>query len=495
MIRLAWTFLRSEGWPRAALLAGTTALATALVLVALTMILLPRVPVEALFDLVYQPGSRWGTAFATALLVLPLLQLLNQVVRLGTATRERRLAALRLAGATPAQVRGIGAIEVGLPCIVGAVAGPLVFAVLRTLLGGRHVIPGQGLHTVDHTVTPPSDIVTYGSPYEGWRLIPTSVTPAWWQTVAVVVLVAAAGVVTGSLSSRHLIASPLGVSRSVRQPAPRPWGLLLVAAGLGAMAFVMSGAAFVMSGAFGLDLGRQTADVVMVGLMLVGLLLVVLGGLALGPWVAFRSGQRAARRTSDPATLIAAGHLVSDPRPAGRAAAAVGAIGIASGMAAVYETFYYAGGLTVVNNSGIDPSVISFALVGAAIILVLLVTASTLAVHAAESLVDRRRVFAALVAAGTPVSVLRDALRREAMLAAMPLSVGGVLTGAIVAGAGAVMLVRSTGLFATNPAGLLFVFGQVALTIGMTWAAIYLAIGSVAPRLLQVTAPANLRTE
>src|SRR5665647_3333261 len=44
--------------------------------------------------------------------------------------------------------------------------------------------------------------------------------------------------------------------------------------------------------------------------------------------------------------------------------------------------------------------VISFALVGGALILVLLVTASTLAVHAAESLVDRRRVLAALVAAG-----------------------------------------------------------------------------------------------
>ena len=92
---IAWTFLRSAGWPRAALLAGTTALATALLLIALTMLLLPGAPVEALFSLVAEPGLRWGTAFATALLVLPLLLMLNQVVRLGTATRERRLAALR----------------------------------------------------------------------------------------------------------------------------------------------------------------------------------------------------------------------------------------------------------------------------------------------------------------------------------------------------------------------------------------------------------------
>jgi hypothetical protein len=291
--------------------------------------------------------------------------------------------------------------------------------------------------------------------------------------VAVVALVAAAGAVTGSLASRHLVASPLGVSRRVRRPAPRPWGLLLVGTGLGAMAVAASGV-----------FGRGQAVV------MAGILLVVLGVVALGPWVAFRSGQRAARRTSDPATLIAAGHLVSDPRPAGRAAAAVGAIGIVSGAAAVMEvgTFFY--------SSFIDPFfVISFALVGVALVLVLLVTASTLAVHAAESLVDRRRVLAALVAAGTPVSVLRDALRREAMLTSMPLSVGGVLIGAVVAGVVGVASADSTGTPMVNLAGLLVVCGQVALTVGLTWAAIRIAIRAVGPQLVLATSPDNLRTE
>jgi len=474
MTRLAWTFLRSARWPRAALLAGFTALATALLLVALTMLLLPSQPAEALFSLVAEPGLRWGTAFATAMLVLPLLLMLNQVVRLGTATRERRLAALRLAGATPAEVRRLGAVEVGFPVTVGAMAGPLVFALLRTLFGGQRVNPAAGMHVVDLTVTPPSDVVaTYSILNSTPALIPTSVSPAWWQTVAVVALVAAAGVMTGSLASRHLVASPLGVSRRERRPAPRPWGLLLVGTGLGAMAVAVSGA-----------FGRGQA------VMMAGILLVVLGVIALAPWVAFRSGQRAARRTSDPATLIAAGHLVSDPGPAGRAAAAVGAIGIVSGVAAVMEVgvFFY--------SRFIDPFfVISFALVGGALILVLLVTASTLAVHAAESLVDRRRVLAALVAAGTPVSVLRDALRREAMLTSMPLSVGGVLIGAVVAGVVGVAAADSTGTLAVNLAGLLFVCGQVTVTVGLTWVAIRIAIGAVAPRLLQATAPANLRTE
>jgi hypothetical protein len=419
---------------------------------------LPSQPAEALFSLVAEPGLRWGTAFATALMVLPLLLMLNQVVRLGTATRERRLAALRLAGATPAEVRRIGAAEVGFPVAVGAMLGPVVFALLREVFGGQRLAGPTGGSYLDLSSAP--------------ALIPTSVTPAWWQIAAVVAAVAVAGVLTGALASRHLIASPLGVSRRVRRPAPRPWGLLMAGGGLAAMAVVLSG-----------SLGRGGLQQ---AVFMAGILFVVLGVIGLGPWVVFRSGQRAGRRTSDPATLIAAGHLVSDPRPAGRASAAVGAIGLVSGAAAVLEMGVFFGDSRVENTYRDPFFAVSFALVGVALILVLLVTASTLAVHAAESLVDRRRVLAALAAAGTPVSVLRDSLRREAMLTSMPLSIGGVLLG---------VLVLAPSFLTVNLAGLLFVCGQVALTIGLTWAAIRIAIAAVAPRLVQAAAPANLRTE
>jgi hypothetical protein len=405
------------------------------------------------------------------MLVLPLLLMLNQVVRLGTATRERRLAALRLAGATPAEVRRIGAIEVGLPCTVGAAAGPLVFALLRTLLGGQRVIQGEDGQTVDLTVTPPSHVASNAS-YSSLQLIPTSVTPAWWQTVAVVAVVAAAAVVTGSLASRRLIASPLGVSRRVRRPAPRPWGLLLVGTGLGTLAVAVGGA---------VGSGRREQV-----LALAGVLLVTLGAIALAPWVAFRSGQRALGRTSDPATLIAAGHLVSDPRPAGRAAAAVGAIGLVSGVAAVIEADVFLSDVRG-GGRGFDPFfVTSFVLLGVALLLVLLVIAGTLAVHAAESIVDRRRVLACLVAAGTPVQLLRDALRQEAMLTALPLSFAGVVIGAVVTSAADPALTL---------AGILLLCVQVTATVALTWVAIHVAIRAVAPRLLVASAPANLRTE
>jgi hypothetical protein len=471
---IAWTFLRSAGWSRAALLAGTTAVATALVLVALTILLLPAEPTEALFVLVAHPPLRLGTAFATALLVLPLLLMLNQVVRLGTATRERRLAALRLAGATPAEVRRIGAVEVGFPVTVGAMAGPVVFALLRELFGGQRLPTGRSYLDLRSTpaMLPPSLILA---------LIPRSVTPAWWQIAVVVAAVAAAGVATGALAPRHLVASPLGVSRRARPPAPRPWGLLLV--GTGVVALVAFGLR--MFDVHGL---RQAA-------VMVGLLLVVLGVIALAPWIAFQSGQRAARRTSDPATLIAAGHLVSDPGPAGRAGAAVGAVGIVSGTTAVLELGgAFQGPSGPFGNSFV---VISYALVGVALILVLLVTASTLAVHAAESILDRRRVLAALVAAGTPVSLLRDSLRREAMLTSMPLSVGGVLLGAGVTG-GIGALSGQPGIFQEGwplVVSVLLVSAQVILTVGLTWVAIRIALRAVEHRLVLATAPDNLRTE
>ncbi len=479
MNRLAWTFLRSAGWLRASLLAGATAVATALLLVALSMLLLPRSPAESLFTLVAEPGLRYGTAFATATLVLPLLLMLHQVVRLGTASRERRLAALRLAGATPAEVRRIGAVEVGIPVTAGAVAGPLVFTLLRLVLGGGSLNPATGAPFDPAYV---GDSVNPAVSHSPLALVPTSVTGAWWQVVAMVAVVAVLGIATGTLASRHLIASPLGVSRRALRPAPRPWGLLMVGAGLCALPVVMSG--WYGPGANLVPIAAGT--------------LVVLGVIALAPWVAFRSGQRAARRTSDPATLIAAGHLVSDPRPAGRAAAAVGAIGIFSGGAAVMEAARF-----LVNPSaGIRDQfvVTSFLMVGAATLLVLVVTAMSLSVHAAESLVDRRRVLAALVAAGTPVSVLRDALRREATLTCLPLSFGGLLIGAGVAGVVGVFGAPGAGAPGAEDIGvmvefLLLVGLQLAATVALTMLAIVLAIRVVRRPLLLATAPANLRTE
>src|SRR6185503_13031059 len=115
VIRVGAALTRAGGWPRMLLVGGCTAVVTGLLLVVVAILRLPAEPAERLFALVGEPGLRGGTTFATVMLCLPALLLLYQAVRLGTAAREHRLAALRLAGATPGDLRALGAVEVAVP--------------------------------------------------------------------------------------------------------------------------------------------------------------------------------------------------------------------------------------------------------------------------------------------------------------------------------------------------------------------------------------------
>ncbi|NED54053.1 ABC transporter permease, partial [Micromonospora aurantiaca] len=63
--------------------------------------------------LLREPGLRPGVALALLLLCVPVLGLAGQCARLGAPGRDRRLAALRLAGATPGQVTRVAVAETG----------------------------------------------------------------------------------------------------------------------------------------------------------------------------------------------------------------------------------------------------------------------------------------------------------------------------------------------------------------------------------------------
>ncbi len=68
-------------------------------------------------------------SLALGLLLIPVLGFLGQCARIGAVHRDRRLAALRLAGAGPWQVRRIAALESGLACLAGAVVATATVAV------------------------------------------------------------------------------------------------------------------------------------------------------------------------------------------------------------------------------------------------------------------------------------------------------------------------------------------------------------------------------
>ncbi|MCT9145627.1 ABC transporter permease, partial [Streptomyces violarus] len=123
-LRLAWELTRGSDrgeWWRVTLTATGAALATGFALTAVALASLRGhhdVPYAA--GLLNQPGTRTGVIVSLLLLLVPVLGFLGQCARIGAVHRDRRLAGLRLAGATPWQVRRIAALETGLACLLGS---------------------------------------------------------------------------------------------------------------------------------------------------------------------------------------------------------------------------------------------------------------------------------------------------------------------------------------------------------------------------------------
>lgn len=437
MIGVSLVLIRAGGWARMALLATCTAVVSGLLLVVVAMALLPAEPEESLFALVSEPGLRGGTAFGTAMLAVPALLLLYQAVRLGTAARDRRLAALRLAGATPGDVRAIGAVEVTVPAFVGSVAGIGVYGLLRLVFGG-------GAASV--------------------RLVPTTVAPSWWQMGLVVLGVTALGLAVGLLASRQMVITPLGVARRQTPPPPRPWGTLLLLAGLVGGSLAVNGA-------------NRSGPVSQV-IALAAVAFAVLGILSLAPWFAYRAGRFVLGRTASPSMTLAAGRIVAEPYTVGRAAAAVGGIALISGGAGTLLDH-------IVTRTDGDPFYrVSYLLVALLLLIALLMVVGTLVVQSVESLLDRKRSIAALAALGTSPSELERAQFAEIALATMPVAAAGALIGS------ATMNIPT--LF--SPLSLALQVVTIAVTLGVLWLAAELAVRATRPWVRRATAVDNLRT-
>jgi len=441
MFTLAWTMARAGGWARSALLAGCTAAVSGLLLVAVALALLSDSADEQLASFVRDGGTRGGVVFAVLLLTLPPLLLLDQAVRLGSAHRDRRLAALRVAGATPSEVRRLGAIEVGIPTSVGAVLGVGVFAVLRELLGGQTYDPNA----------------YYGS---NFAVVPTTGAPNAWQAAVVVIVVAVAGTFVGWWASRAVVEAPLGVTRRERQRPPRPWGFLLLL-----LAVVLTPTS--------LSNDHSTDFVVFVVIALL-----VAAPVVLAPWIAFVIARRLARRTDRPASLLAAQRIIAQPGAAGRAAAAIGGIALVSGGVV--------GFVLDVRNSDDSSYMAGAILVAFSLLVGLLISSGSMAVHSVESLLDRQREVAFLAASGMLESELELAARREITMVALPLAgVGSAIGAATIPALGGDPLA----------ALLLAVILGVAITVTLVWLASALAVRSVRPWARRAASPINLRTE
>jgi hypothetical protein len=212
LLRLALAGTRADT-ARVLLTAVSALLATLAVLSALTVLAVPTPQQSGNSEqyvnaLLREPGLRPGLAFALMLLTIPVLALAGQCARLGAPARDRRLAAIRLAGASPGQTVLIAVAETGLAALLGTVLG------FGAYFAGREV-----LHR------PRGD---------GRLPLPTDVLPEPGVLAAAFLgLPLLAALVTGFVL-RRVTVSPFGVVKGVRRKrAPWPWPGILIAVGVG----------------------------------------------------------------------------------------------------------------------------------------------------------------------------------------------------------------------------------------------------------------------
>lgn len=388
-LRLAWELTRGSDrgeWWRVALTAAGAALATGFALAAVALASLRgwyHVPVAS--GLLDEPGTRSGVIAGLLLLLVPMLGFLGQCARIGAVHRDRRLAGLRLAGATPWQVRRIAALETGLACLLGS-AVATVFTVLLLL-----------------------------------RLWDRPTAPAWAGIALVAVAVPLLGAAAGALALRRVVASPLGRVRRIAPPRTGRGPGLLFLAGLLVVGVATLFAVLSTSSA------ASNRPSIGLPLTMVGAVLAVgAGSVWLSGAMAKVTGRILAARARSAATLIAAERLRDDPWAAARTHAAVllvtvvgtGFMGVREVMGDVVRTQRF--------SERADYYLTGLDLTGTAIAIAFAITLSGLAVGTAESLATRRRGLAAQAAAGVPRAVLGRSLLLET---ALPLAPAVLLAG------------------------------------------------------------------
>ncbi|MEU0577950.1 FtsX-like permease family protein [Streptomyces griseoincarnatus] len=392
-LRLAWHLVRGSDrheWWRIALTGVGALLAAALAQGAAVLASVRghhEFPVA--HGLLDDPGERSGVIAALLLLLIPVLGFVGQSARLGAVHRDRRLAGLRLAGATPWQVRRIAAAETGLACLAGSAAAGLLATAVVARMDGH--------------------------------------TSAWtWAGVAAVALgMPVLGALTAVLVLRRVVASPLGTVRRVRA-ATRPKS---AAFGLVALFLVVLFLSYV-----GLDAGRGGFSAAP-ALIVCVLALTGAGAVWLVGASARFTGRLLAARTGDPAVLIAAERLRDDPWAAARTHTVVLLVTVVgTAYAGIRRTLLEVLGSGRSVSEDLDFYTTGIDLTAAAIGVGLVITLAGLAVGTAESVATRRRTLAAQAAAGVPRAVLGRALLLET---ALPLAPGMLLAGA---GGGAIGL-------------------------------------------------------
>jgi hypothetical protein len=214
-----------------------------------------------------------------AALLFPVLIFIGTATRLAATRRELRFAAMRLIGATPRQISVISAVESGTAAIAGTAVGFGLFFLFRRQLAAI--------------------------PFTGAPFFPADMSLNLVDVLAVALGIPAGAAIAARLALRRVRISPLGVTRRVTPRPPRWYRLIPLLAGIGELAYFVG--------------RRPSTTIGQVAAFLPGILVIMAGLVIAGPWLTMLGARVMARRSSRPATLIAARRLADNPQAAFRA--------------------------------------------------------------------------------------------------------------------------------------------------------------------------------
>nr|WP_202628100.1 FtsX-like permease family protein [Cellulomonas sp. APG4] len=394
------------------------------------------------YEVDYAEPYVWLAWIAVVLLLVPLVTLGGAAARLGVARRDARLATLRLLGVTPREVVVLTVVETAAQGLAGAVAGMVLYGVLLPVWS---LVPFMGSH------------LTVGEMWVG--------APGLLVAAVAVPLLAA---VSGAVSLRRVVVSPLGVARR-QTPRRLGWVRLLVA--------VVGVGLFMVVSVAGGGLGAAVIGVLIACL---GIAFATLN--AVGPWVLGLYARLLLWRARTPARLLAARRLLDDPRAAWRVVGGLGLAGFVAGCLAVLPALTMEAG-----SSAEDRLMVDDLTTGAMLTLVIafVLAAVSAGVAQASAVLDRRREYALQHLAGVPAELFHEVRRREVL---GPLLLVGVGSAAVAV----VMLSPLLGFAGvTNPRGLLLLGGCLVGGVLLVLA----AVESTRPLLRQVLASRDVRPD
>lgn len=278
-LRVAWRFIRADSLGRKLGIMTGNAVAALLIagLAALPGALTGQG--DAL-----DPAARQAVAVVMMFVVIPVFMLLATVGRLSSATRDRRLATLRLLGVSPGRTGAVAMAENGLLALTGAGVGVGLFALLGPAASAGLVVNGQ-------------------------RVLPGTLElgPGWLAGIPLALGLGSA--VLAAAPARRLRAEPQSQRARTGRGRPGWWRLGPFAAGAGLLVW--------LSTVPGLRPGQLRGGLVLAGVVV---------GMALGvPLIQDRVGRRLAR-SRRPSVRLAGRGILAEPASGARLVLGLGAV-------------------------------------------------------------------------------------------------------------------------------------------------------------------------